>query len=834
MYFAVCCLFLSSFATKINVNHHGVALQAEPGHQVQPPGAALGQKDRPELEKPAKVGPDNKALAQPSDSVAKPPGRSSVMNAEYAIGMLFIPPVLGLLWAIFQVVLLYRMDLKSISVQKPLLKTGPEQLEDEVTDQCPDEERISTMIRVAGYIDAGAQSYLKQQYTYLFVALTSFAVVVAVFASPAGSIAFMMGGLTSILCGYLSMRLATITNVRTAYSSWISLNEGFFTAMRGGIIMGLLLTSIGTIMLGATVIMYYYLGDDGRFWLGHVEKQKNLPSGSHLFEAVCGFGLGASFIALFGRVGGGIYTKAADVGADLTGKNEYGLNEDDPRNPACIADNVGDNVGDVAGMGADLFGSFAEATCAAMLVFACDAKVENEALISSFTCMLLPLLISSYGILSGLITFWILGFTVNLKENRSVEPSLKLYMFISTLVQTPFCFLLPFLTLPEKFQMESYDATWMTASICIVSGLWIGLAIGSITEYYTSHAHAPVREIAEALQTSASTGLIFGIAMGYMSTLLPACLIAGALCLAHQLCGIYGIALSALGMLSTLSVSLAIDGYGPICDNAGGIAEMSGLPKFVRERTDALDAAGNTTAAVGKGFAVGSACLVGFALFGGFTVRCQISTSNNEGNTHHADIMNPWSFLGILIGANLPFTFSALLMKSVGLSAQDIVRECQRQFPLIMKNIMEPDYDSCIRISTQSALRHMLLPGALVIFTPLIGGILFGENFVCGLLAGIISAGVMMGLSMSNSGGAFDNSKKYIEAGGLGPAHLKGSEAHKHAVICDTLGDPLKDTAGPSVNILIKLSAIISLVFADLIHSRSSSSGGPFWLEMRK
>eukprot|EP00397_Hematodinium_sp_SG-2012_P011177 GEMP01011308.1.p1 GENE.GEMP01011308.1~~GEMP01011308.1.p1 ORF type:complete len:631 (+),score=123.64 GEMP01011308.1:355-2247(+) len=629
------------------------------------------------------------------------------------------------------------------------------------------------------------------------------------------------------------MKVATWTNVRTAYGSWVSLHTGFSTAMRGGTIMGLLLTSIGVIMLSSLVVVYYYAGTDGGFWLGRVEKQKNLPTGSHLFEAVCGFGLGASFVALFGRVGGGIFTKAADVGADLTGKNEYGLNEDDPRNPACIADNVGDNVGDVAGMGADLFGSFAEGTCAAMLVFACDGRVNGEPLISTFTCMTLPLLISSFGILTGLATFMFLGCTLNVKETKDVEPSLKYYMFLSTLLQTPFCFIFPFLTLPEKFQMESYEASWMTASICIASGLWIGLGVGVLTEYYTSYAYRPVQEVAEAQQTSASTGLIFGIALGYQSSVLPAVLIAFALCVAHQLCGMYGIALSALGMLSTLSVSLAIDGYGPIADNAGGIAEMSQLPGIVRERTDALDAAGNTTAAVGKGFAIGSACLVGFALFGAFTVRCQISadTKPREGFvTHHADIMNPWTFLGILIGANMPFAFSALLMKSVGTAAQEIVRECQRQFPRIIKGEMQPDYDSCIKISTQAALREMILPGALVVITPLVGGVIFGENFVCGLLGGIISSGVMMGLSMSNTGGAFDNAKKYIEAGGLGPEHGKGSLAHKHAVIGDTLGDPLKDTSGPSINILIKLSAIVSLVFADLIHNRSSANGGPKWI----
>lgn len=772
----------------------------------------------------------------PADSphfrqVNDPPKVDVAISPGAAIALLFIPPGLGLIWALIQMILLWQIELKGTSKIPENSSSGD--------DEGPTEEAVDKMTEIAGYINSGAKFYLYYQYIWILAPMAIFAVLVVILATPASGTAFLVGALTSQLCGYLSMRLATFTNLRTAYKSCISLQEGFFTAMRGGIIMGLLVTCAGVLSLGAVTLFYFYLDTEtsaGESWFfNHIvlDKKLHLPPKSLIFENVCGFGLGASFLALFGRVGGGIFTKAADVGADLTGKNEYGLNEDDPRNPACIADNVGDNVGDVAGMGADLFGSFAEGTCASMLVFATECTLEGGKvhLADNLGCVLLPLLLSSYGILSGLISFVLVGYFMDLKGEKSrVERSLRLYMILSTLLQSFWCFILPFLVLPNEFHVNGGKTTAMTAGGCAMLGLWIGGIVGLITEYYTSQAYRPVQEIAESMQVSASTGLIYGISLGYASVVLPGFLIAGSMCLVHQLCGVYGITLAALGMLSTLSVSLAIDGYGPICDNAGGITEMSGLPDEVRDRTDALDAAGNTTAAVGKGFAVGSACLVGFALFGGFIVRCGIAASSREIKGHHADIVDPWAFFGILVGASLPCAFSSMLMKSVGLAAQAIVKECQRQFPLILNENKEPDYDTCIQIATKSALIQMILPGSIVIVAPIIGGCLFGENFICGLLAGIISSGVMMAISMSNSGGAFDNAKKYIEAGGLDPEIRKGSEAHKASVIGDTLGDPLKDTSGPSLNILIKLSAITSLVFADLIHYCSNTSGGPKWL----
>ncbi|KAH7434149.1 hypothetical protein KP509_06G002800 [Ceratopteris richardii] len=531
-----------------------------------------------------------------------------------------------------------------------------------------------------------------------------------------------------------------------------------------------------------------------------------------LFEAITGYGLGGSSVALFGRVGGGIYTKAADVGADLVGKVERNIPEDDPRNPAVIADNVGDNVGDIAGMGSDLFGSFAESSCAALVV----ASISSFGTSHDFTAMCFPLLISSMGIVVCLITTLFATDFYEIKEVNQIEPALKRQLIISTALMTLGILLVCFLALPSSFTIYNLGSTpkvvkWWHLFFCVAVGLWAGLIIGYTTEYFTSNAYSPVQDVADSCRTGAATNIIFGLALGYKSVIIPIFAIAVAIYVSFALAVFYGIAVAALGMLSTIATGLAIDAYGPISDNAGGIAEMAGMSHHIRECTDALDAAGNTTAAIGKGFAIGSAALVSLALFGAYVSRASLTS---------VDVLSAKVFIGLIVGAMLPYWFSAMTMKSVGKAALSMVEEVRRQFntiPGLMEGINNPDYATCVKISTDASIKEMIPPGALVMVTPLVVGILFGVETLAGLLAGALVSGVQIAISASNTGGAWDNAKKYIEAGAseharsLGP---KGSDAHKAAVICDTVGDPLKDTSGPSLNILIKLMAVESLVFA--------------------
>merc|ERR1740123_2696223 len=535
--------------------------------------------------------------------------------------------------------------------------------------------------------------------------------------------------------------------------------------------MGLSLVSIGVAALFGLIMLF--------------QSMFEFDTTQQMYEAIAGYGLGGSSVALFGRVGGGIYTKAADVGADLSGKNDYGLEEDDYRNPACIADNVGDNVGDIAGMGADLFGSFAEATCAALVLAA-----SSHDLRSSWCSQMYPLLISSVGVIVGLITLLLQKVLYKVTAMDDVEKALKGILVISTVLMTPVVWYLSKVCLPAQFSMGvGYEnVTQMSCSLSIMLGLWSGLVIGYVTEYYTSHSYVPVREIAETQKQSAATGIIYGLALGYLSCIVPVLCLGITILVSHMLCGMFGVALGALGMLGTMTMALTIDAYGPISDNAGGIAEMAGLPEHVRELTDCLDAAGNTTAAIGKGFAIGSAALVSLALFGAYTVRAGVT---------QVDILDPWVFTGLLFGAMMPYAFAAMTMKSVGKAANDMVKECLEQFPRIMgPEKMTPDYDKCIRISTEASLREMIAPGALVILSPLVAGLGFGKNCCAGLLSGALVSSVQLAISMSNTGGAWDNSKKYISAGGLGKEFVKGSDAHKNSVTGDTVGDPLKDTSG--------------------------------------
>jgi len=624
------------------------------------------------------------------------------------------------------------------------------------------------------------------------------------------TLSFVVGGFTSIASGYIGMRIAVYANVRTTKECASSIGEGFLVAYRGGEVLGFTLVGLALLVL---VLLIQFV--EGMYLPGAAKDEERFRK---LFEMIAGYGLGGSTVALFGRVGGGIYTKAADVGADLAGKVVQGLDEDSPSNPGTIADNVGDNVGDIAGMGADLFGSLAESTCAALVV-----SGTSPELMSTSGSVYFPLLITAGGIIVSFITtFFATAFTT--VSSDTVERTLKWQLFISTALMTGVLAPIASAALPETFTFKdtAVSGTPFKAFCCVAAGLWAGLIIGFITEYFTNNTYQPVQELAESCRMGAAPNIILGLALGYMSNIIPILCIAGTIFVSFSYCNMYGIALSALGMLSTLPIALTIDGYGPISDNAGGIAEMTGLHRNVRHATDKLDAAGNTTAAIGKGFAIGSACLVGLALFGAFVTR----TKQKEVN-----ILDPLMFSGLLIGAMIPYAFSALTMQAVGVAAKDMIAEIKRQFNNedIRKGKILPDYEKCIQISTQASIRKMILPGVLVLGTPFLMGLFFGPKGVSGLLAGIIVSGVQIAISFSNTGGAWDNAKKYIEAGihaskeqhdeeleGQGPfIFQKKTEAHTNAVIGDTVGDPLKDTSGPSINILIKLSAISSLVFGD-------------------
>jgi len=586
------------------------------------------------------------------------------------------------------------------------------------------------------------------------------------------------------------MMVATQGNARTTVSARNSISSAFEVAINSGAVMGFAL--VGLAVLGLVIVylvMAYLLADLG-------------PENNHiLMEVIAGFGLGGSTIALFARVGGGIFTKAADVGADLVGKVEKGIPEDDPRNPAVIADNVGDNVGDVAGMGADLFGSCAESTCAAMVISAAVFAYDPNAL-------LFPILISAVGIPISLITKLMVG----VKTEEDVAPALMKLLIISSVLMAFVMYFFTMALIPETFELAPGGETYtnMGVYLCFLAGLVSGLAVGLLTGYYTSDKYGPVQEVAKSCETGVATNIIYGLALGYKSTVLPYLCIAISIFISWELAGMYGVAIAALGMLGTLVIALTIDAYGPVADNAGGIAEMVGLDKEVRRRTDILDSAGNTTAAIGKGFAIGAAILTSLALFAAFIT----TASKLSGAPITMSLLEPMVFTSVFVGAVMPFLFSAMTMKSVGKAAFDMIEEVRRQFktiPGIMEGTGTPDYAECVAISTRAALREMIAPGVLIMGAPLLTGYLFGVEAVAGLLAGSLITGGVLAIASSNSGGAWDNAKKYIEAGNLGG---KGSEVHMAAVVGDTVGDPLKDTSGPSLNILIKLSAILSLVFA--------------------
>lgn len=580
------------------------------------------------------------------------------------------------------------------------------------------------------------------------------------------AVAFLVGAFCSVLAGYIGMKIATKANGRAAHAAEKDLAGGFRIAFSSGAVMGLSVVGLG--LLGLSVVYYAYL-------------QSGLDDQVTL-DVLTGFAFGASSIALFARVGGGIYTKAADVGADLVGKVEAGIPEDDPRNPATIADNVGDNVGDVAGMGADLFESYVGSIIAAMVLGYQTFGINGVALALS---------IAAVGIISSIIG----SFFVRTSDEKKIHLALKMGLIVASLLVTIATYFITNYFLPEM--------TWQLFGV-VVTGLAVGLIIGLITEYYTSADYNPVKKLAKSAETGSATVIINGLALGYSSTLLPIAFIIAAILIAFSLAGLYGIALAAVGMLSTLGVSLAVDAYGPVADNAGGIAEMAGLGEHVRERTDALDSAGNTTAAIGKGFAIGSAALTALALFAAYSQAADVSISLTE----------PKVIAGMLIGSVLAFLFCALTMSAVGRAAFSVISEVRRQFKEI-KGLMEgearAEYGKCVDIVTAGALKEMILPGVIAVAAPLAVGGFLGTRALGGMLAGALVTGIMLAISMANSGGAWDNAKKYIETGAHGG---KGSEAHKAAVTGDTVGDPFKDTSGPALNILVKLMTIVSLIFA--------------------
>ncbi len=651
---------------------------------------------------------------------------------------------------------------------------------------------------IHGAIADGAMAFLKQEYKFLTIFMVVFAAIIALLIDDTHTpgitegiytaIAFLFGGAISIASGYIGMKVATQGNARTTVAARSGIASAFDMAINSGAVMGFAL--VGLASLGLVVIygvMSFLLSDLG-------------PGNNHiLMEVIAGFGLGGSTIALFARVGGGIFTKAADVGADLVGKVEKGIPEDDPRNPAVIADNVGDNVGDVAGMGADLFGSCAESTCAAMVISAVVFAADPNAL-------LYPILITAVGIPVSLLTKYL----ISVKSEDEVAPALRKLLIVSSAIMAVVMFFVTMALIPENFVLNGDQYSSMGVYGCFLAGLVAGLAVGLLTDYYTSDKYKPVQEVAESCETGVATNIIFGLSLGYKSTVLPYLCIAASIFISWELAGMYGVAIASLGMLGTLVVALMIDAYGPVADNAGGIAEMVGLESEVRERTDVLDSAGNTTAAIGKGFAIGAAILTSLALFAAFIT----AASNLQGAPITMSLLDPKVYTSVFVGAVLPFLFVAMTMRSVGDAAFEMIEEVRRQFheiPGLMEGTGTPDYAQCVAISTRAALKEMIAPGVLIMGTPLVTGLLFGVEAVAGVLAGSLVTGGVLAISSSNSGGAWDNAKKYIEAGNFGG---KGSDVHKSAVVGDTVGDPLKDTSGPSLNILIKLSAILSLVFA--------------------
>lgn len=677
-----------------------------------------------------------------------------------------------------------------------------------VTKQPSGNERMSTIAR---HIAEGAMAFLKAEYKVL----AYFAVIASVFLAYLGYTgekshplivgAFLVGAFFSALAGFIGMRIATKANVRTAEAARSSLSRALAVSFAGGSVMGMGVAGLAVLGLGSLFLLFYYI---------FVQSQGADVHGVQMeiaLEVLTGFSLGAESIALFARVGGGIYTKAADVGADLVGKVEAGIPEDDPRNPATIADNVGDNVGDVAGMGADLFGSYV-ATILATMVLGREVVATDD--FGGLSPIILPMLIAGLGIVFSFIGMLF----VRVKEGGDVQAALNRGNWISVILTAVVSYFVIFWLLPDNLNLRNFEFTPTGVYMAVLVGLLVGTLMSIITEYYTAMGKKPVNSIVQQSSTGHATNIIAGLAVGMHSTVLPIIVLAAGIVLSYASAGLYGVAIAAAGMMATTAMQLAIDAFGPIADNAGGIAEMSELPKEVRGRTDILDAVGNTTAATGKGFAIASAALTSLALFAAFVGIAGIDS---------IDLYKAPVLAGLFIGAMIPFIFSALAISAVGRAAMAMVQEVRRQFreiPGIMEGTGQPEYEKCVAISTKAAIREMMLPGAIALVVPLIVGFGFRGVFpdtsspeiLGGLLAGVTVSGVLMAMFQSNAGGAWDNAKKSFEKGVEinGKMEYKGSDAHKASVTGDTVGDPFKDTSGPSMNILIKLMSIVSLVIA--------------------
>jgi len=673
------------------------------------------------------------------------------------------------------------------------------------------------MQELAGYIADGAMAFLKAEWRVLSI----FAVFTAALLAYSGtiteingipmhsswiiSISFIIGAVFSATAGYIGMKSATKANVRTTQAARTSLKQALKVSFTGGTVMGLGVAGLAVLGLGGLFIVFLQIF--------HVTNANSVEMRTAI-EVLTGFSLGAESIALFARVGGGIYTKAADVGADLVGKVEAGIPEDDVRNPATIADNVGDNVGDVAGMGADLFGSYV-ATILATMVLGQEITVTDK--FGGMSPILLPMVICGLGIIFSIIGTWF----VTIKDDKSnVQTALNLGNWSSIIITAIASFFIVKWMLPETLSLRGYAFTSINVFYAIIVGLVVGTIMSVVTEYFTAMGKGPVNSIIQQSSTGHATNIIAGLSVGMKSTVIPILVLAGGIMASYHFAGLYGVAIAAAGMMATTAMQLAIDAFGPIADNAGGIAEMSQLPPEVRERTDNLDAVGNTTAATGKGFAIASAALTSLALFAAFVGIAGITA---------IDIYKAPVLAGLFVGGMIPFIFSALCIQAVGKAAMDMVQEVRRQFreiPGIMEYKAKPEYDKCVAISTKASIREMMMPGAIALISPIIVGFTFGPEVLGGLLAGVTVTGVLMGIFQSNAGGAWDNAKKSFEQGVMinGEMFYKKSEPHKASVTGDTVGDPFKDTSGPSMNILIKLMSIVSLVIAPYIAVKATTS----------
>jgi K(+)-stimulated pyrophosphate-energized sodium pump len=675
----------------------------------------------------------------------------------------------------------------------------------------------ANMKELAGYIADGAMAFLKAEWKVLSIfvlfaaALLAYSGTIteingkAIHSSWIISIAFIIGAVFSALAGYIGMKAATKANVRTTQAARKSLKQALKVSFTGGTVMGLGVAGLAVLGLGGLFIIFLK-------YFNVIEATSSEMKTA--IEVLTGFSLGAESIALFARVGGGIYTKAADVGADLVGKVEAGIPEDDVRNPATIADNVGDNVGDVAGMGADLFGSYV-ATILATMVLGQEIAVTDN--FGGMSPILLPMVICGLGILWSIIGTWF----VTIKDEKSdVQAALNLGNWSSIIITAITSYFLVKWMLPETLSLRGYEFSSINVFYAIIVGLVVGTIMSIVTEYYTAMGKAPVNSIIQQSSTGHATNIIAGLSVGMKSTVIPILVLAGGIMASYYFAGLYGVAIAAAGMMATTAMQLAIDAFGPIADNAGGIAEMSQLPPEVRERTDNLDAVGNTTAATGKGFAIASAALTSLALFAAFVGIAGITA---------IDIYKAPVLAGLFVGGMIPFVFSALCIQAVGKAAMDMVQEVRRQFreiPGIMEYKAKPEYEKCVAISTQASIREMMMPGAIALITPVVVGFMFGPEVLGGLLAGVTVSGVLMGIFQSNAGGAWDNAKKSFEKGVEinGEMYYKKSEPHKASVTGDTVGDPFKDTSGPSMNILIKLMSIVSLVIAPYIAINTNQS----------